>query len=76
VEEDRESRDTSRSREASGRLQQQVGQPEQPELEKTLAYLFEKPSIRGLDDEGVTKLGRQIQLALRGAKTAESADDP
>jgi hypothetical protein len=43
LEEEQSSRDTSQSREASRRLQQQVGQTEQPELEKTLAYLFEKP---------------------------------
>jgi hypothetical protein len=76
VVEERESRDTSRSRDASGRPQQIDGHPKRPELEKTLAYLFEKSSVRGLDDQEVTNLGRQIQLALRGAKTAESADDP
>jgi hypothetical protein len=76
LEEEQGSRDTSQSREASRRLQQQVGQTEQPELEKTLAYLFEKPSIRGLDDENVTELGRKVQLAIRGAATAKAPEDP
>jgi hypothetical protein len=76
LEEEQGSRDTSQSREASRRLQQQVGQTEQPELEKTLAYLFEKASIRGLDDENVTELGRKVQLAIRGAATAKAPEDP
>ena len=76
LEEEQSSRYTSQSREASRRLQQQVGQTEQPELEKPLAYLFEKASIRGLDDENVTELGRKVQLAIRGAATAKAPEDP
>jgi hypothetical protein len=58
------SRDTSRSREASRRLQQQIGPTDRLVVE-ALACLIEKSSAE--DDDEVRELGRRLQLLAQGA---------